>query len=263
MRTPNPHPSPLGRGGPHASTARPPGGSLRPRRGAPALQAANPGTPPTLHSGRDPPTTAASPRANASPGSAAALTPSPAAPAQRHPHNAHAPPPQVPAPGQQPGAPTRPAKPPPSGAHPGTSLVDNAAPPAGRASPAMAPSGWPLHALMRLARSPVPHRSRSPSRVDTATISLQPSHLPQVREEALLASIANLRTQVQHRLHQVQTIRSDTRSTIDRLQRAQRTFDALIAAPLRFHSSAVGPLPGGPTGSPSVRSPSPRPRNSR
>ena len=116
---------------------------------------------------------------------------------------------------------------------------------------------------MRLARSPIPLAPRSPVPTDPAAAPPLPPSLFQAREEALLTSIASLRTQVQHRLSQVQTIRSDARATLERLQRAQRTFDALLAAPLSFHSLAVGPPSSGPTGEPSVRSPSPRPRTSR
>ena len=143
------------------------------------------------------------------------------------------------------------------------------APGHGRASPpirsgsATGPTGWPLHARMRLARSPNPPAPRSPVPTDAAAALPASPTLSRNREEALLASIASLRTQVHHRLSQVQTIRSDARATLERLQRAQRTFDALLAAPLSFHSLAVGPPSSGPTGEPSVRSPSPRPRTSR
>ena len=81
------------------------------------------------------------------------------------------------------------------------------------------------------------------------------------REAALLASIANLQHRAQRRLQQMSDIRSETRVTLGRMQRAQRTFDALLAA--SSFSLVPGPTsPEGPPGDPSVRSPS-RPRNSR
>ena len=138
---------------------------------------------------------------------------------------------------------------------------------------ATALSGSPSGAPPRSARPPAlrdSHHSPTASsaalptgRAELATAPTPPPTLPHPSEAALLSGIAALRTQVQHRLQQVQTLRSDTRSTLDRLQRAQRTFDALVAAPLQFHFPAVVPSSGGPSGAPTVRSPSPRPRNSR
>ena len=83
------------------------------------------------------------------------------------------------------------------------------------------------------------------------------------REAALVASIASLQDRAQRRMQQMQTIRSDTRATVDRLQRAQRTLDAIMAAPLRFHLPAGPTSLEGPPAAPPVRSLSPRPRNSR
>ena len=98
-----------------------------------------------------------------------------------------------------------------------------------------------------------------------------PNHAPALtrahpgsdRETALLASIAALRTRANQLVHTMHTTRADTRVTLERLQRAQRTFDALIAALPLPHLTAGPPPLEADRPVPQVRPLSPRPRNSR